>query len=195
MNRNRGRRTWLWAVVVLAAGVFLANAGKMLVVDAPAPSDVIVVLAGETDRRPVRALQLFDQGYGRKIILNVPAQAQVYAFTQIELAEKYIQGLPQGAEMRICPIEGLSTRDEALDVKKCLGREEGGRVLLVTSDYHTRRTLNIFRHEIPNKAFSVAAATDETQFGTRWWRHRQWAKVFFDEGLRWVWWKAVDQWR
>ncbi len=182
-------------MVVLAAGVFLANAGKMLVVDAPAPSDVIVVLAGETDSRPVRALQLFDRGYGRKIILNVPAQAKVYAFTQMELAEKYIQGLSQGAAMRICPIEGLSTRDEARDVRKCLEHEDGGRVLLVTSDYHTRRTLDIFRHEIPGKAFSVAAATDETQFGTRWWKHRQWAKVFFDEGLRWVWWKAVDEWR
>jgi DUF218 domain len=195
MNRNRRRRTWLWPVIVLAAAVFLANAGKMLVVDAPEPSDVIVVLAGETDRRPVRALQLFGRGYGRKIILNVPAQAKIYAFTQVELAQKYIQDLPEVAAIRICPIEGLSTRDEARDVEKCLEHEDGRRVLLVTSDYHTRRTLDIFRHEIPDKSFSVAAATDETQFGTRWWRHRQWAKVFFDEGLRWLWWKAVDEWR
>ena len=36
--------------------------GRILVVDSPQPSDVIVVLAGETDRRPAHALQLLNQG-------------------------------------------------------------------------------------------------------------------------------------
>ena len=42
----------LWVVVVDVVAVFLAfaaNAGTMLIVDAPQPSDMIVVLAGETD--------------------------------------------------------------------------------------------------------------------------------------------------
>src|SRR4029077_8642185 len=56
---GRRGRVWIVAVVLAAAlVVFAANAGKLLVVDAPQPSDVILVLAGETDRRPVRALQL-----------------------------------------------------------------------------------------------------------------------------------------
>ena len=195
MNGNRRWRIRLWAVIVLAAAVFLAYAGRMLVVDAPERSDVIVVLAGETDRRPVRALQLLDRGYAHKMILNVPAGAKIYEFTQLQLAQKYIQNLPEAAAISICPIEGLSTRDEARDVEECLAREGGKRVLLVTSDFHTRRALSIFRHEVPDKIFSVAATTDETQFGTRWWTHRQWAKTFVDEGLRWLWWKAVDEWR
>jgi len=33
------------------------------------------------------------------------------------------------------------------------------------------------------------------QFGGKWWKHRQWAKVNFDEWLRLVWWQAVDRWR
>jgi hypothetical protein len=195
MNGSRRRRTWLCLAVVLAVAVFLANAGKMLVVDAPEHSDVIVVLAGETDRRPARAVELLSQGYGQKIILNVPARARVYEFSELQLAEKYVQDLPQAAAIRICPIEGLSTRDEARDAQKCLALEDGRRVLLVTSDFHTRRALSIFRHEIPGKVFSVAAARDEAQFGTKWWTHRQWAKTFFEEGLRWVWWNVVDRWR
>lgn len=60
--------------MLLVAGliVFAANAGKMLVVDSPQPSDVIVVLAGETDSRPARALELLDQGYARRLLIDVP---------------------------------------------------------------------------------------------------------------------------
>ena len=195
MSGSPPRRAWLGAVVVLVLAVFLANAGKLLVVDAPQPSDLIVVLAGETDRRPVRALQLLSQGYGHKVILDVPTQGKIYSFSQLQLAEKYIQDLSPNAAISICPIEGLSTRDEARDVEKCLLREGGKNVLLVTSDFHTRRALSIFHHEIPGKLFCVAAAKDDTQFGTRWWTHRQWAKTFVDEGLRWIWWNAVDKWR
>jgi hypothetical protein len=61
------KRTWLLVLALLAA-----KAGSLLVVDAPRPSDVILVLAGETDRRPERALQLLAQGYGRRVVLDVP---------------------------------------------------------------------------------------------------------------------------
>jgi hypothetical protein len=181
-------------LAVLLVG-FAANAGGFLVVDAPQPSDVILVLAGETDRRPERALQLLAQGYGKQIVLDVPTNAKIYEFTQIQLAEKYIQDLPQGALVSVCPIDGLSTRDESKDAEKCIAREGGKSVLIVTSDFHTRRALSVFRREIPGHAYSVAAAREGTQFGERWWTHRQWAKTFVDEWLRLIWWKVVDQWR
>jgi len=182
--------------VVLIGGLvgFAANAGKMLVVDRPQPSDVIVVLAGETDRRPAHALQLLDQGYARRVLINVPAAARVYGFTEVQLAEKWVQALPEAASVGICPIEGLSTRDESHDVQKCLTQEMGTKILIVTSDFHTRRSLSIFRHELPGKTFAVAAARDETQFGARWWAHRQWAKTCLDEWLRLLWWDAVERW-
>jgi hypothetical protein len=41
----------------------------------------------------------------------------------------------------------------------------------------------------------VAAAYDPNEFGVQWWRHRQWAKVDFDEWLRLIWWELVDRWR
>jgi hypothetical protein len=190
------RRVWILVVVLAAAFVaFAVNAGRLLVVDAPQPSDVILVLAGETDRRPARALQLLDQGYGRRVVIDVPAQPKIYEFTQVQLAEEYIQHIPQSASVRICPIKGLSTREESHDVERCLAGEVGAQVLIVTSDYHTRRALSIFRHEIHGKFFSVAAARDDIQFGTRWWIKRQWAKTCLDEWLRLVWWEGVERWR
>jgi DUF218 domain len=191
-----GKRGWIFVVVLMLLIVVLAaNAGRVLVVDAPERSDVILVLAGETERRPERALELLNQGYGGRVVIDVPAAARTYGFTETELAAKYIQGLPQATMVKVCPIVGLSTKDESHDAERCLGQERGQKVLIVTSDFHTRRALSIFRHEIGWAMFSTAAARDETQFGTRWWTQRQWAKTCLDEWLRLVWWNAVDRWR
>jgi uncharacterized SAM-binding protein YcdF (DUF218 family) len=195
------RRIWIGAVLIVAGvivaglAIFAKFAGRLLVVNAPESSDVILVLAGETDLRPTRAIELMDQGYGHRVLINVPAATRIYGFSQVELAEKYVQGFPRAGEFRICPIEGLSTKEEALDAEKCLANEGGTRVLIVTSEFHTRRALSVFRHEVHGKHFSVAAARDERQFGTRWWSHRQWAKTCFDEWMRLLWWSAVERWR
>lgn len=173
---------------------FMLHAGGLLVVDEPQPSDVILVLAGETDRRPARALELRAQGYGRRVLLDVPAAAKTYGFTEVQLASQYIRTLPQAASVEICPIDGLSTRDESHDVARCLANQEGNRILIVTSEFHTRRALSIFRHEVHGKSFSVAAARDDIQFGTNWWTHRQWAKTCVDEWLRLLWWTLVERW-
>jgi hypothetical protein len=193
---TRGRVGLFAAVALLALGLVLAaTAGRVLVVDAPQPSDVILVLAGETDRRPARALQLLEQGYGRRVVIDVPAESKIYGFTQLQLAQEYVRGLPRAASVSLCPIEGLSTQDESHDAEKCLAREDSPSVLIVTSDFHTRRALSIFRHELRDRTFSVAAATDAAQFGAPWWAHRQWAKTCFEEWLRLLWWQGVDRWR
>ena len=181
------------AVLGLVTG-FALNAGRMLVIDQPRTSDVILVLAGETEHRPARALQLLGEGYTRKIVLNVPAEGQVYEFSLLQLARRYVEDLPQKASISICPIEGLSTKDEVREAEQCLAREGAKSVLIVTSDFHTRRALHIFQKEIPGISFSVAAVQDSRQFGTRWWAHRQWAKTLLDEWLRLIWWQCVDRW-
>lgn len=195
MDLAKRRRWWVLALLLIVALiVFAVNAGKMLVIDAPQPSDVIVVLAGETDSRPARALELLDRGYARRLLIDVPAQDRIFGFTAEQLAEQYEHSRPEAAQLGICPIEGLSTREESHDVEECLAKEQGTRILIVTSDYHTHRALSIFRREIPGKTFSIAAAYDSTQFGTSWWAHRQWAKTWFDEWLRWFWWALVERW-
>ena len=197
MSLVRGRlRRWIFACGLLAAlaVAFAAYAGRILVVDAPERSDVILVLAGETDHRPARGLQLFDQGYGRNVVLDVPAGVEIFGFDEVQLAKKYSENRP-GASVRVCPIFGLSTHDESHDAAKCLAGMQGTRVLIVTSDFHTRRALSIFRHEVHGKTFSIAASQDAAQFGTRWWTHRQWAKTLADEWLKLLWWNGVDRWR
>ena len=175
--------------------VFAADAGSFLIVDDPQPSDVIVVLAGEMDHRIAHALELLKQGSARRVLIDVPAAGKVYGFTELQLAQSYIDHLPQASAISVCPIEGLSTRGESHDVEKCLSHEQGSRILIVTSDYHTRRALSIFHHELPGKIFSVSAARDASQFGARWWTRRQWSKTCLDEWLRVIWWFSFERWR
>ena len=187
-------RTLRIAILVSIPLAIVAQSAKFLVVDQPRKADTILVLAGETGRRPARALDLFRQGYAGRVIVDVPADAQIYGSTLVELARTWISSLPEGSAIEICPIHGLSTKAESLEAAECLRNVNGHSVLLVTSDFHTRRALSVFRREIPGKDFSVAAAYDSSQFGPQWWRHRQWAKTNLDEWLRLIWWQLIDTW-
>ncbi len=193
---KRSRIWWMVGGLVLAASLlaFAANAGRILVVNDPDKADVILVLAGETDYRPQLGLQLFDRGYGRRLVIDVPAEQKIYEYTQVQLAEKYFASLPEASAIRTCPILGLSTREETHDVEKCIAPDER-RILIVTSDYHTRRALSIFRHELPARSFSTAGAHDPREFGVDWWWHREWAKTLLGEWMKVVWWNCIDRWR
>jgi hypothetical protein len=180
-------------IAVLLAGL-AAGSGRFLIVNDLQKSDVIMVLAGNTDHRPARGLELLRQGYAPRLIINVPADDRVFQWSEVELAQKYVEGLPEAKSISICSIHGLSTKAEALDASSCLQQACAHSVLLVTSDFHTRRALSIFRKEVPEHAYSVSAAFDADEFGAQWWKHRQWAKVNIDEWMRLVWWELVDRW-
>ena len=181
-------------ILVLLFLWLAASSAGFLIINQPEKSDTILVLAGETEQRLARTLELLRQGYATRAVFDVPADAKAYGTTYLQLAQEWAKAQPQAAELTICPIHGLSTKDEASDAAECLRKMGVRSVLLVTSDFHTRRALSIFRRQDPEWRFNVAAAYDPTQFGAQWWRHRQWAKTNADEWLRMFWWELVDRW-
>ena len=182
-------------VLLVAVAWLIANSGKFLVIDDPQRADAILVLAGETDHRPARALELLSQEYAPRVVLDVPADELVFGSSLLQFAQNWANAQPQSHALSICAIHGLSTKAEAQEAAQCLHKEGARSVLIVTSDYHTRRALSQFHKEAPDFTFHVAAAYDPTQFGVRWWQHRQWAKTNFDSWLRLLWWEFVDRWR
>jgi uncharacterized SAM-binding protein YcdF (DUF218 family) len=186
----------LIALLLLALFAALASqAARFLVVDEPEKSDAIVVLAGETNVRPARALELLRQGMVPRVFLDAETRDVIYNQRLVEIAQKYVNDLGEANRVSVCPITGYSTIAEADDVSRCLQPLGAHRVLIVTSEYHTRRALIIFRHRLPHYKFSAAAARNPAQFGEAWWNHREWAKVTFDEWAKMLWWEAVDRWR
>jgi vancomycin permeability regulator SanA len=164
-------------------------------VDEPEKSDAIVVLAGDTTVRPPRGLDLLRQGMAPRLFLDAETRDVIYDQPLVELVQKYVNSLGEANRVSVCPITGYSTIAEADDVSRCLQSLGPHRVLIVTSDYHTRRALMIFRHRLPQYQFNAAAARNPAQFGEAWWTNREWAKVTFDEWLKMLWWEAVDRWR
>jgi uncharacterized SAM-binding protein YcdF (DUF218 family) len=182
-------------VLVFIVAALASQAARFLVVDEPEKSDAIVVLAGETKVRPARALELLRQGVAPRVFMDAETRDLIYDQRLTDIAQKYVNSLPEVSRIAVCPIVGFSTYAEADDVSRCLQSLGAHRVLIVTSEFHTRRALLIFRHRLPQYQFSAAAARNPAQFGEAWWTNREWAKVTFDECSKMLWWEAVDRWR
>ncbi len=186
----------LIALLVIIVLVGLASqAARFLSLDEPEKSDAIVALAGETKFRPNRAVELLRQGMAPHAFLNAEQRNLIYDQQLIDIAQKYVDTLPESSRISICPIFGYSTNAEADDVGRCLQSVGAHRVLIVTSDYHTRRASMIFRHRFKQYQVSVAGAHNSTEFGEAWWTNREWAKNTLDEWMKILWWEMVDRWR
>jgi len=183
-------------LVLLVIVILIArHAASFLILDEPQPSDAIVVLAGETGVRPARGLELLRRGLAPRMFLDAETHNEIYNQPLTVIAQNYVSSLPEASRIVVCPISGLSTEAETLDVQHCLYAFGVHRVLIVTSDFHTRRALSIFRTRLPQYEFSVAASRDPLHYGAAWWTHREWAKVAFDEWVRLIWWEGVDRWK
>lgn len=182
-------------LLLFFVAIFFLLAGRVLLVDSPEHADAILILAGETQVRPQKGLQLLQQGYAPRLILDVSNQERIFNFSLPEVAQRWEQSLPQSQQMSTCAIVGLSTKEESHEAAQCLKRFNAHNVLIVTSDFHTRRAISIFRHELPASHFSVSAAYNPVTFGTAWWKHREWAKTTLIEWTKLLWWEAVDRWR
>jgi uncharacterized SAM-binding protein YcdF (DUF218 family) len=97
-------------------------------------------------------------------------------------------------QVQVCLTQGDSTDEETQYVAQCLHTDQISSVLLVTSDFHTRRALSIFKHRLPKYHWSVAACRDDSVFKENRRQRREWAKTAFMEWTKLVWWAAVDRW-
>ena len=94
----------------------------------------------------------------------------------------------------VCPTRG-DLRESVVQVTRCIPNVGVQSILLVTSDYKSRRTLSIFNRLLPQYHWSVAAAEDPSQFGYEWWKHRQWAKHMVVEWNDLLWWNCLERWQ
>jgi len=68
--------------------LFSLTSGGFLLINNPQHADVIVVLAGETFRRPNRGLELLSENYAPRMLLDVPAVEMIYGQNAVELAQR-----------------------------------------------------------------------------------------------------------
>ena len=184
--------------IVLACGIAaLRRSGEYLVLDRPEHADTLVVLAGDrNDCRFLRGLELLRQGYAPRMLVDESSNMIFFGRTAVELEDQRLRSLDlKRDQVRVCPIKSDSTDEETRYVAQCLDADQIRSVLLVTSDFHTRRAFSIFQQCLPRYRWSIAACRDDSVFKQSWWRRREWAKTSFMEWTKLIWWDVVDRWR
>jgi uncharacterized SAM-binding protein YcdF (DUF218 family) len=179
-------------VVALLGGIYLfrhpllrAAGGFWVVSDAPEPADAILIL-GDDDYeadRVARAAELY-QGRWAPLVVGSGRYLRPYAsvaqFMQRDLTER---GVPSSAVV-VFAHNAANTREEALALRRLAVERHWRHVLVVTSNYHTRRTRYIFRRVWPPAfEFRVIAANDLHYDPDHWWESRGSLKTFFYESL------------
>ena len=188
---RRRRRLVIWALLLIAAAVvlfLLSHAGSFLILHAPEPSDVIVVLDGEWPQ----AVKLQREGYARRILLNAGTNQTVYGRSEYDLASEFLK-TQRPADMELCPTTAENTLEEAADVQRCLAPLHAHSVLLVAVNFDTRRALEVFRARLPQYHWSMAASSAPYHDADQYWKHRSWAKTVLNAWENYLWWKLVDE--
>lgn len=168
----------------------LSRAGGTLIVNRPAPADAILVLSGDYYGRMPRAIELYKQGYAEQIVVDEDASHKLYGRTLAERRQQELAGDPS-IKAVVCPIYGATTSAESSDVARCLNALGPRSVLIVTSDFHTRRALSIMRGRIPSIHWSVASA--KTGYNaSEWWESGSSTETLIEEWMSFVYWETVE---
>jgi len=128
------------AAIAMVAGLYWSE--PLLTVEhKPGTADVIVVLGGEPTYRPPRALQLYEQRLASGIIVSGDDDGND--------ARRWLEAknVPETA-IRLEP-RSTNTKENAGFTVPLLRDQKAGRVILVTSWFHSRRALACFRKAAP----------------------------------------------
>src|ERR1700678_2805854 len=172
------------AVLYFARVPLLRLAGEFWVVDEPPEtSDVIVLLSGDNDdaERATRAASLFKSGMAPRVLATGRALRSYATTTDLMKRDLVEHGVAADA---IVPFthKADDTRDEATAVCEFVASHGWKKILLVTSNYHTRRAQYIYEHALPSSDQLLTVAAPDSDYDPNyWWKTRTGVKIFFHE--------------
>ena|SRR6185437_11415136 len=180
----------LLAIVVFCALIYLVRApllrvagGFWIVSDPPENCDAIVILSDDdfTADRAARAAELYHSGWASRVVGSGRRLRPYASIAQLEAKDLEIRGVPAKAVVQFSH-DAPDTLEELKGIRDFLAQHGWKRVMIVTSNYHTRRTRYLARH-IFSDSFHVLieSAPDHDYDPESWWRTRGGMKVFFHE--------------
>lgn len=176
------------AAVFFHAWLFTGLGGYLVYNQAPARADAVVVLAGDDfGMRIVTAGKLVREGYAPYTLVDcVPNPIYDVPGSLIRYAGRrgYAASL-----FRPLSLQADSTRQETEVLAQTLKQRGVRKILLVTSNYHTRRARSLMRQAAPWLEVRTVAAPDKYFTTDGWWKTRGGQRTFFYE-----WAKTVSTW-
>ena len=149
----------------------------------PAASDVIVILSDDdfTADRASRAAELYHAGWAPKIVASGRRLRPYASIAELMQKDLEARGVP-GKAIIAYPHDAVDTLIELTDIRGFVQQHGWKRVMIVTSNFHTRRTRYLCRHIFPaDIKVLVESAPDVNYDPDSWWRTRGGLKIFFHE--------------
>ncbi len=204
------RASWIVVVIACVVILLLRFGGDILVHTDPLPhhADVAVVLNGSAPgvrARTQGAVRLLEQGVVDYVMASVPPTTY-WGESVPEVAHHYFAEHfgPQVADRVVfCVANTHSTIQEAGALRECLESRGWRNVIVVTSNYHTRRAGRIWRaalaHASPPFKIDMDGVADGSFQPRGWWRQREYVKTWLLEISKLIWesifglgpWKSV----
>jgi uncharacterized SAM-binding protein YcdF (DUF218 family) len=182
MNRRLLVALLLLAVVLVACWatyprLLRAAASWLEVGERPRKADYVMLLNGGEDSRPFAVAALVKRHWAPRVLVaaTAPSPAVLDGIVppehEINRRVLLLRGVPAG-DIRILPGAAAATYDEAMALAAFLRHKPDARVLVVTSDYHTRRSRWVFARvlgESGGQVSFISAPSDEFP-RDRWWQ-------------------------
>jgi uncharacterized SAM-binding protein YcdF (DUF218 family) len=171
----------LVAVVLVLAVLYLARhpifrlVGEAWVIeDILDRSDAILVLSDDNfyADRATRASQVYRQGLGTVVVASGRRLRPYAGMAELMEHDLIERGVPKDKILRIAH-DADNTREEAKALLQVAKQRKWRSVIVVTSNYHTRRARYIFTHVFPEDIkIEITGAHDDTFDPERWWEKR-----------------------
>lgn len=172
------------AILYLAWHPLLRAAASFWIVqDRIEPADIIIVIGDDdfTADRAKESAALFRAGWAPQILASGRMLRPYASIADYMARDLQSEGVPPSAILRFSH-RADDTREEAEGLRVLAEQKGWRRILLVTSNYHTRRARYIFRKVLPASVrLEVASAPDSEFDPATWWESRPARKRFFLE--------------
>jgi uncharacterized SAM-binding protein YcdF (DUF218 family) len=172
------------AVLYMARHPLMRLAGQFWVVDEPVvKSDALIVLGDDNYAadRAFHAAELYREGLAPVVVASGRMLRQNVSIADMMEQDLKSFGVPATAIVKLSHRAG-NTRDEAGEAARLIRTRGWKRVLVVTSNYHARRTRFIYGKVLPSSVSVCVSGARDSEFDpSRWWETRQGEKLFLSE--------------
>jgi uncharacterized SAM-binding protein YcdF (DUF218 family) len=175
--------TFSIALYVVRHPIFRFVAESWVVEDPLDKADVLMVLSDDNfyADRATRAAELFREGKAPLVVAcgrRLRPNAGIAELMEHDLIER---GVPKDKILRFA-VDADSTAEEAEALAKLVKTRKWRKIIVVTSNYHTRRARYIFRRVFPQDMdIRVASARDGDFDPEGWWQKRKSTKLLVRE--------------
>lgn len=157
--------------------------GRFLIVNEPLKkSDIIVVYSGDSGERTVKGVELFKKGYADYIIFSGGTVYDDIRMANLMTNHAIKLGIPE--EKIIKEPEASSTYENALFTKDILVKNSFKSVILVTSNYHSRRSQLTTKKVLEGTGIELITVSSNDEFNKNWWKDGRSVVICINEYIK-----------